>query len=342
MPLSISSFTAAGFVSALAVVGAVSHFGVNAPISGDVMTGSLQSRYEERFVGANPLERVAVGALASIRYAALGEAYPGAIVGRDGWLFTAEEVEAHPNFAAAMRASVERVAEARKHLAGMDVRLIVALVPDKAEIYGEHLGLRRPADVEHRRDDFVQHLDAFAIEHVDGTPALVQAMNDGDVFMRDDTHWSPLGADAVAKAVALRLADTGIAQVEVETRRIGRETFDGDLIAFAPTGPFRAYFGPEQRSIDLYETVVEAAGGLFGDAAVEVALVGTSFSAKPAFHFEGFLKQALGSDILNFAQEGAGPFAPMDAFLRSEELETTPPKVVIWEIPMRYVSKEMN
>ena len=44
--------------------------------------------------------------------------------------------------------------------------------------------------------------------------------------------------------------------------------------------------GPEQRAIERYETVVEPSGGLFGAATIDVALVGTSFSAKPDWHFE--------------------------------------------------------
>ncbi|MEL7463865.1 MAG: hypothetical protein AAFN79_07345 [Pseudomonadota bacterium] len=342
MTLSASSFTATGFVSALAVVGAVSHLGVSAPVSGDVMTGSLQSLYEERFFDANPLKDIAVGALASIRYAALGEAYQGAIVGRDGWLFTAEELEVHPNFAANIEASARRVAAVRDELAARGARLIVVAVPDKAEIYEDRLGRARPSPVGNRLSAFASHLDRMGVERVGAAAALRGDMAYGEVFMRDDTHWSPRGAEAVAMATALRLADADYARTGVETRRLEDAAFDGDLLAFVPTGPFRDVVGPPRRSIQRYETVVEAAGGLFGDAPVEIALVGTSFSAKPDFHFEGFLKQALGADILNFAREGAGPFAPMDAFLLSEELNTTPPKVVIWEVPVRYVSKEMN
>ncbi|MEN0001344.1 MAG: alginate O-acetyltransferase, partial [Pseudomonadota bacterium] len=64
---------------------------------------------------------------------------------------------------------------------------------------------------------------------------------------------------------------------------------------------------------------------------------GTSYSAVPAFHFEGFLKQALSADVVNAAAIGQGPFKPMEDFLVTLDALTTPPSQVIWEIPERYL-----
>ena len=40
--------------------------------------------------------------------------------------------------------------------------------------------------------------------------------------------------------------------------------------------------------------------------------------------------------------EGEGPFTPMQAYLASDTFQNTPPKLVVWEIPARYTSKELN
>jgi alginate O-acetyltransferase complex protein AlgJ len=72
-----------------------------------------------------------------------------------------------------------------------------------------------------------------------------------------------------------------------------------------------------------------------------VALVGTSFSAKSDWNFLGFLQNALAAEVLNFSAEGQGPFAPMQTFLASDTFKNTPPKLVIWEIPVRYTSMDM-
>ena len=342
MLVTTSRLIAPTFVGALAAIGALSHLGAGPAPRASLITGDFQALYETRFTDANPLEQVAVGALASLRYAVLSEAYPGAVVGRDGWLFTAEELEVHDGFDAHVEASASRVAEVRNILSARDIRLLAVIVPDKADIYEARLPFPRAEEVRGRLSDFTALLDGYGVEHIDAAGLLSAAMAEDEVFMRDDTHWSPFGARIVAEAVGARLAQMDLTRSEVRTTRMGQADFDGDLLAFTPTGPFRGLVGPEQRRITRFETVVENDGGLFGDAQVDAALVGTSFSAREAFHFEGFLKQALRADILNFAQEGAGPFAPMDRFLRSEELKLTPPKVVIWEIPVRYVSKEMN
>ncbi len=42
-------------------------------------------------------------------------------------------------------------------------------------------------------------------------------------------------------------------------------------------------------------------------------------------------------DVVNLAREGDGPFAPMAEFLSSGELKRLSPKLVIWEIPERYL-----
>jgi alginate O-acetyltransferase complex protein AlgJ len=77
---------------------------------------------------------------------------------------------------------------------------------------------------------------------------------------------------------------------------------------------------------------------LFGDQSFPVALVGTSYSANPQWNFEGFLKEALQTDILNAADEGRGPFETMKDYLEDDSFATNPPDLIVWEIPERYLS----
>ncbi len=339
---SIAMASSAAFVCALGLIGVFSHSGAGPLPAAGTLKGEFQSTYEDSFKDANPLREVAVGAFASLRYGLLSEASPGAIVGEDGWLFTAEEMDIQANFNANIHLSVKRIMQANVVLAARGVQLIVVVTPDKAEIYQDKLGLDRPAAVVQRRETFINGLDDFGIDRFDAAGALQNARAGGEVFMRDDTHWSPLGAKAVADAIGSRFHGADISRVEVKTTQLGKAAFDGDLLSFIPTGPFRDIIGPERRLIERFETSTAASGGLFGETVVDVALIGTSFSAKPDWHFEGFLKRALSADVLNLSLEGQGPFKPMDAFLASDILKTTPPKIVIWEIPVRYISKDLN
>lgn len=333
----------AAFVSAIAIVGYGSHTGVaiNGKLS-DLVDGSLQSTYEIQFEASNPLERIAVSGFGAARYAIFGEASPGAIVGTDGWLFTAEELEVSEGFDTNIDASVAEIQRVKSVLESRSVKLLPVIVPDKAEVYGEHLGAVRPDLIADRKSVLTHRLGQQGVMWLDATQPLMDAKETTPSFVKDDTHWSPEGSRAVANTVAARVAGMDLTPATVSTTYLGQHDFDGDLLAYVPTGWLRPWVGPAQLQISQYETTVETSGGLFGDPTIDVALVGTSFSAKADWHFAGFLQHALGADLLNFAEEGQGPFSPMRAFLNSEAFETTPPKLVIWEIPVRYTSKEMN
>jgi alginate O-acetyltransferase complex protein AlgJ len=57
---------------------------------------------------------------------------------------------------------------------------------------------------------------------------------------------------------------------------------------------------------------------------------------------EAALEIALGRDVLNVAAEGKGPFQPMSDYLRSDTFKSTPPKLVVWEIPERFVDDDYD
>lgn len=339
--LTLSNLTSALTLATFATLGLGSHLGQSTgfKLSG-VIDGSTQTVYEDGFKSANPMKPIAIPAMGALKYAVFGQAAPGAIVGRNGWIFTAEELSATPTFNATIEASAERIAKLHQELALEDILLLPVIVPDKAEIYEDQLGLVRPDRIKARKTMLLRRLNEAGVTHIDAADALERAKTQGEVFLRDDTHWSPTGSRAVAMEIAAALTGMNLTAADVTTTSKGQASFDGDLLAFVPTGGLRGLVGPVQQSIERFETSVQTNAGLLGDASIDVALVGTSFSAKSDWHFEGFLKHALQADLVNFAQEGRGPFSPMDAFLASEFFQTTPPKVVIWEIPARYISKD--
>jgi alginate O-acetyltransferase complex protein AlgJ len=334
-----------GFMCSLCAIGLSTHILMDKPtINNSVIDGAMQSIYEARFADANPLNNISISVMGTIKYAAFKQAEQGAIIGNDGWLFTSEEFEVDPRFQENMSRSATEIARVKAALERRDITLIPVIIPDKADVYPEHLRTARPSEIETRRHNL---LSLLAIRNVVAVDAFsVLAANDvgGRAFLKDDTHWSPYGSRAVAEMIASHLTnlDITLTPATVTTAQGPTVNFDGDLLQFVPTGALRPAFGPEQNQIETYTTTVETAGGLFGDTSVDVALVGTSFSAKSEWNFPGFLQDALGADVINFASEGQGPFAPMHAFLASETFRNTPPKLVVWEIPARYTSKEMN
>ena len=77
---------------------------------------------------------------------------------------------------------------------------------------------------------------------------------------------------------------------------------------------------------------------LAGIAVISAVLVGISYSANPDWGFADALMLALGRDVVSVAEQGRGPLAPMQDYLASGDFAAAPPAVVIWEIPVRYLT----
>ena len=151
------------------------------------------------------------------------------------------------------------------------------------------------------------------------------------------------GAELVASTLATEAELLGFSSFKTEDfATIEQETIDheGDLLSFIPLGKFR-HIGPKPDKLTKLQTTKRGdlgnGLGLFGNTSIPITLVGTSYSANPLWNFEGALKEALGADVLNVADEGEGPTVPMVNYLKSEAFLETPPELIIWEIPERFL-----
>jgi alginate O-acetyltransferase complex protein AlgJ len=280
-------------------------------------------------------------------------------VGKDDWLFTAEELEVSSAERARVSQTASYIVAVGTELFERGARLAVVLLPSKARIYEDKLpGQGLPALVDRRYDtalklirDQVTETSAGQpdLEVVDPRPPLRTAQRVGtEVFLRTDTHWSPEGAQIVAEAVARELepvlARGEIPRTVFRNRPAGSVSHRGDLLRFLPLGPFETALGPPVDVVTRYETFPEEeseVGGLLDDPAIPGALVGTSYSADELWNFRGALSVALQIDFLTVAAEGEGPFAPMMSYLEGETIVDQPPELVIWEIPERYLAHDL-
>ncbi|MEL7344532.1 MAG: hypothetical protein AAFN59_06685 [Pseudomonadota bacterium] len=292
--------------------------------------GAYQRGFEERFERSVPTHEGSVALWAGVRWALFNEPSAGAIASKDGWLFTSEEF-IEPSETRDFALELERVAA---RLSGAGINLVPVVIPDKARMQGHRLARGRSDGFENRYARALGTIGQADLPVIDLRPVLDFNYS----YQRTDTHWSPEGARRVAGRIAARLADFDLPKTVVETKSNGVAGFEGDLLTFVATGAFSDLVGPAAEGIATFETSVAASGDLFGDAVVPVALVGTSYSAKPEFHFAGFLKQSLQADVLNASVVGQGPFAPMDTFLTELEQLSSPPSLVLWEIPERFLT----
>jgi len=130
--------------------------------------------------------------------------------GRDGWLFYAPAV-AHltgPGFlsdrAPRQGDPVEALAAFHNQLAARGIQLVVVPLPVKASIYPEQLSYRADAATSIQNashNDFLDALKAHGVIVCDVTDALVAAKSSGPVYLARDSHWTPEGMHAAARAL---------------------------------------------------------------------------------------------------------------------------------------------
>lgn len=332
----------AAFVVVLATVALARAWGFR-PDGGDsVLHGKLAHSFESHYDAVFPGRTFGVALWAAIDLAFFHEGRPGVVVGRDGWLYTDEEFKLADGARNDLDRNLAVVGWVHREFAKRGIALVVAVVPAKARVYPEHLDRRRPPAL-HRElyADVETALSADGIASANLLAPLEIGKAHEPTFLRTDTHWTPFGASIAAEAIAdsARAAKLG-ANAEFRTVADGERTHRGDLFNFLPLDPYFAFLLPPTEQIDALRTepTGDGGGGLLGDASsAPVALVGTSYSAEAQWNFAGALKAALHADVMNYAKDGEGPFTPMLRYLESDDLRTAPPRLVVWEMPERYL-----
>jgi alginate O-acetyltransferase complex protein AlgJ len=307
---------------------------------GDIVSGRAASEitrlYNDKFLFRN----TGINLFGMLSYGLFREGRRGVLIGTDGFLFSAEEYESAPDAQANLTANVDFITRSAKTIEASGAKLLVAIVPAKARIYpGQRGRYAWPPEPEVRLQRAVALMQQNNIDAIDLSHALRAAKSEDQVFLKTDTHWTSFGASAAAKAISAKargMAELG-GEVPVTMTAGIAELHRGDLLRFIRLGLFAETAGPEADRLVTWTADVETGETLLGDSSIPVALVGTSYSADPRWSFRAFLADALKADVLNVAAEGKGPFDPMSEYLSSAPFRDTPPKLVVWEIPERFL-----
>ncbi|MCY1521924.1 putative alginate O-acetylase AlgJ [compost metagenome] len=316
-----------------------------------VLDGKLAQAFEKRYDAEFPVKQLGTNLWALLDYKLFGEGRQGVVIGQDGWLYSDEEFDPVADGARHVRDNLALIEGVRDELARRNVELVLAIVPSKSRLYPEHVGEATPTAL---RQDLYQRFRGVArkagIIAPDLLATLEDAKNQGQVFLRTDTHWSPLGAEVVAGRLGQVVGKTidlrGTPQQYV-TEAQGDEDYKGDLTRFLPLDPLFENLmpAPDQLQKRATRSQADAAAGddaLFAETEVPVVLVGTSYSANDKWNFAGALRQALQRDLVNHAEDGQGPILPMLKYLQSDELKDAAPQLVIWEFPERYLPMQSD
>ncbi len=311
-----------------------------------VLDGKLAQALEKHYDAEFPIKRFGTNVWAAVDYTLFGEGRPGVLIGEQGWLYSDEEFKPVAGGAEHQRDNLALIQGVRDELAKRDIRLVMAIIPAKTRLYPEYTGDNRPSE-QYRTlyQQFRGTVRGAGILAPDLLGPLEEAKRQGEVFLRTDTHWTPMGAEVVARqigeSVQQSMALRGSPQRFV-TEPVAMQPHKGDLTTFLPLDPLFDTLMPAQDQLQQRETRAADEGAedgdaLFAEADIPVALVGTSYSANAKWNFAGALRQSLQRDLSNHAEDGHGPILPMLKYLQSDEIKSNPPQVVIWEFPERYL-----
>ena len=335
-----------GLLLALSLFSLRGAFGFSVAQGTPVLNGKLAQAFEKHYDAEFPVKQPGTNLWALLDFKLFGEGRQGVLIGENGWLYSDEEFDPVADGARHLSDNLALIQGIRDELARQNVELVLAIVPAKSRLYPEHVGDATPTAL--REDLYPRFLGAAhkaGIIAPDLLASLEKAKDRGQVFLRTDTHWTPLGAEVVAgrlgQVVTQAMTLHGAPQNFI-TQDEGSESYKGDLTRFLPLDPLFDELMPAPDQLQKRTTLAEgedalAGDALFAEAAVPVALVGTSYSANDRWNFAGALRQALQRDLINHAEDGHGPILPMLKFLKSDELKNTPPQLVIWEFPERYL-----
>lgn len=307
-----------------------------APLNMDVLKGTLTASFDHAYKTAMPHRDASIGLIGAARYVLAGEGRKGVVAGKNGWLFTAEEARAPIKD---LNQSLNQIADIRRQLADRGAALVMVPVPAKMDIASDQADAPElSAYMEDLYGNFLNGLRRGGVKVVDTRVGLL-ALGDA-AFYATDTHWTINGAKAVAKTVAASgLIDLGETTLAVEA--LPAKTLAGDLVSYVTTDTLAPLVGLAQEHVTPYVARTTEAGDLgdlFGPQSIDIVLIGTSYSANPDWSFAEALKLSLKSDVLNAAAQGLGPVKPMLDYLASDAFRDAPPKIVIWEFPLRYLT----
>ena len=336
----IKLLNGAVFISCIVILGlyssrAITIPDVNIPL---LARGAVFRRMETLYQDSFPLKGVATGFWAALNFQLFHEGRNGVIVGKDNWLFSSEEYFFPVNYQEIWEKNLQRVIRQVQLLRKNNIQVLVALVPEKVDLYRNML----TKDSEHNSINLYNrsctYLTGRGLRVVNLRNALAAAVHRGQqVFFRTDTHWTSRGSRLAARAIA---DDNSIpcGDEKYVTGKKETETLPGDLMNFIATGSLFAQFGPPPDTLSRVTIRKEEDDvGLFADIVQNTALVGTSYSADKRWQFVEWLQLFLHKELVNYADTGTGPFAPMKAFpddiLRNEQQIS----FVLWEIPVRYL-----
>jgi len=293
----------------------------------------------------------------------LEDAGDKALAGRDGWMFYRPSVDyvtrrrTSPPDPGGSADPLPAIVSFRDALAARGIRLLIVPAPDKESVYPDKLTRRTeslraflapPTQnlLARLRENDVAVVDlfsAFAAAREDA-----RAADDPLLYLMQDSHWSPAGAEMAARLAARTILDRGwlepgrtaYAAAPVSLRRVG------DVIRMLQVPQIEQWVRPEP--VNCRQVVHRTSGETYADdAGSDVLVLGDSFlrvyqtDDPGAAGFIAHLARELGRPVASIVNDGGA------ATLVRQDLSRRPAilagkKVVIWAFVERDIAFAME
>jgi hypothetical protein len=275
-----------------------------------------------------------------------------ALVGRDGWLFYKPGYDAMVSSEAARKSPgdpVEAIVAWRDALAARGIQLLVVPAPNKESIYPDRLCSRdetRAPVVAPATRDLLRRLGDAHVEYVNLFALFSQVRSNAppgapDLYLHQDSHWSPKGLELAAQAAARRLVEKGWVKpgkVSLQQRPMQIDRL-GDVLRMLQSPPIERHSIPEK--ITCNQVVIGDPPAPYKDEPdSEVLVLGDSFlrifeqDAPGAAGFTAHLARELKQPAASLVNDGgASTLVRQELFRRPGLLKNK--RVVVWEFVER-------
>jgi alginate O-acetyltransferase complex protein AlgJ len=258
-------------------------------------------------------------------------------IGKDGWLFPIWD-EVRRVDLKRIKPVVDVVAQAVEIMNKANIQVVFALTPVKSRVYQEMLpdDFKFSADPERRYAvsmDELKRTGSLVPDMFAPLQALRKSQPTAAVFFKADTHWSAIGAEAAATAMAKEmLAKLKLPPSPQPGTKLGGSTSmsqeKNDLADLLPQAD-RANYPLENYPLRAVQPAA-GGGGLLDDAPADVVVVGNSYM-QPRFGFSAMLSNQLNRPVqLVWKVHAYGPYQTLLTYFASDAFKRRKPAVIVW------------
>lgn len=188
------------------------------------------NEYEEYFSRAFAYRRYVVDAWSDLRVKVFSEGNDQVVVGKNGYLFFAETLNAYTGLDPMTDEEIDSAADSllalQNYAASHGAKFCFLPAPDKNTIYPENMPSRYIKADTTDLDRLIEALEERGVTFVDPRDKLTAAKSSAKVYYLTDTHWTPDGAE-----LAFGLLSDKLGIKMPDTASLGRvdESIQGDL-----------------------------------------------------------------------------------------------------------------